>query len=1120
MQKILIFVRIIVMNMKTLSSKIFILIIILVVCLSTSPLKAEAAPTAQSKTITAHTNIPQAFSIYLYDAEGGNLTVTASSITEHGGTLTMTSPSATATSTSYISFNYLSAPAFIGVDHFDYSVSNGVTNATGTITLNVSATTSETWIPPIGIPRPEFGIGEDYTMYNNVANRNPNLTYTSNGDGGFYTHYVDNTAQNCSDSTNGTSTSPRCLIPIDLPAGSIVEVHNGAGANGPSGEAIIGGVGSATMPIFIRGVNMPRVEHQMNVGFYINARYLIVEGISFWSGGTIARRSDVASGGEDFEVSYIAIRDCEFTGDITGGGFGIDKYPGNTNRISNIVLQNNSIHDNGDPTVMNQDHQIHAVTINGGNFTWVLENEMYRNEGNGVQINGGSMLNAQDNLYNAYVGRNIMHDNKQPGVGIKSVYNAIISQNEMYASDSSILGFQGRGQSCGGYQYGPERVWFIFNNCHDIASGFYGASADDPSLMPGQNNYFVGNLLYRIHHLSIFDLDDDTVGDNYEEMGTAIANYGGRNRHVVNNTIYDVDSGINTADTDPWFIENNIISKVAANLNRGNHIYLTGYNFELNNNIFYQNGDSNKIKIYSPVYDVPALQSTYPQAQLNMSVDPLFTDPEGGNFALSASTSEAVDNGTISDVYATFEDFYGISISKDFTGLARPQDGLWDIGAYEYNSGNPPQTTYRLSVNKTGTGTFSASYSNTTASFSTSKLFNTGTEVTITAIPGTGYSFTGWSNGCTGTGTCTLTMDQARSVSANFTANGAPISISSVASSTTNTTATITWTTNESATSTLNYGLTSGYSSSTSSSTATTSHSFTLTGLTPETTYHFQASSWDTNSNLATSSDYTFTTTTDTPAVVVTPPTTTNTGGSHGGGGGGTPPPTATTSLPTTSTFIRTLALNSTGNDVKTLQIFLNSKGYTISTTGPGSKGKETTYFGPATSLALKKLQTSAKLPATGILDEATRKYLNTQYSTITGTITLSPDKVAILASLQKQLNQLLILLQEAMIREGKTATTPQTFVPQNSGGQASPQSSTLLFPKNLWVNMQDPDIKRLQVYLNSKGFVIATEGPGSLGNESDRFGNATIAALKKYQASIGVPQSGMLDEATRAKTF
>ena len=92
-----------------------------------------------------------------------------------------------------------------------------------------------------------------------------------------------------------------------------------------------------------------------------------------------------------------------------------------------------------------------------------------------------------------------------------------------------------------------------------------------------------------------------------------------------------------------------------------------------------------------------------------------------------------------------------------------------------------------------------------------------------------------------------------------------PPVVSSIASSTTDTTATITWTTDESATSTVNYGLTTSYGSASSSNTGTTNHSIQLTGLTQSTTYNFQISVWDTSSNLATSSNLTFTTTAATP---------------------------------------------------------------------------------------------------------------------------------------------------------------------------------------------------------------------------------------------------------------
>ena len=87
-----------------------------------------------------------------------------------------------------------------------------------------------------------------------------------------------------------------------------------------------------------------------------------------------------------------------------------------------------------------------------------------------------------------------------------------------------------------------------------------------------------------------------------------------------------------------------------------------------------------------------------------------------------------------------------------------------------------------------------------------------------------------------------------------------PPVISAVAtSSITQSSAVVSWTTNESATTRIDYGLTSSYGSQTAyDSTLATSHSQTISGLTADTLYHFRARSADAAGNLITSSDYTF----------------------------------------------------------------------------------------------------------------------------------------------------------------------------------------------------------------------------------------------------------------------
>ena len=56
------------------------------------------------------------------------------------------------------------------------------------------------------------------------------------------------------------------------------------------------------------------------------------------------------------------------------------------------------------------------------------------------------------------------------------------------------------------------------------------------------------------------------------------------------------------------------------------------------------------------------------------------------------------------------------------------------------------------------------------------------------------------------------------------------------------------------------------------------------------------------------------------------------------------------------------------------------------------------------------------------------------------------------------------------------------------------------LITKDLRMGDVDPEVKKLQKYLNSKGFLVAESGPGSPGNETERFGAGTKDALIRFQ--------------------
>jgi len=77
------------------------------------------------------------------------------------------------------------------------------------------------------------------------------------------------------------------------------------------------------------------------------------------------------------------------------------------------------------------------------------------------------------------------------------------------------------------------------------------------------------------------------------------------------------------------------------------------------------------------------------------------------------------------------------------------------------------------------------------------------------------------------------------------------------------------------------------------------------------------------------------------------------------------------------SDIVKNLYSGSVGNEVKLLQQFLNSHGFTVSQTGAGSSGNETTLFGGLTRAALAKFQQSVGIsPAAGYFGPLTKQYL------------------------------------------------------------------------------------------------------------------------------------------------
>jgi peptidoglycan hydrolase-like protein with peptidoglycan-binding domain len=188
--------------------------------------------------------------------------------------------------------------------------------------------------------------------------------------------------------------------------------------------------------------------------------------------------------------------------------------------------------------------------------------------------------------------------------------------------------------------------------------------------------------------------------------------------------------------------------------------------------------------------------------------------------------------------------------------------------------------------------------------------------------------------------------------------------------------------------------------------------------------------------------------------------------------GSSTPPSTSsqTPASPTTpspfASFTKNLKVGMTDSEVLSLQKFLNTNGFTITSSGAGSIGNETTTFGRMTANALAKFQKAHGItPASGYFGPTTRAYVNT----FSGT---------------------------------RLPSTPQTPTP----------SSSSLPTVDLELGSKGEDVKKLQTFLISKGYVLSAGVTGY-------FGPQTKAALIQFQKDAGItPASGYYGGRTRAK--
>ncbi|MDQ5949353.1 MAG: tripartite motif-containing protein 71 [Patescibacteria group bacterium] len=172
----------------------------------------------------------------------------------------------------------------------------------------------------------------------------------------------------------------------------------------------------------------------------------------------------------------------------------------------------------------------------------------------------------------------------------------------------------------------------------------------------------------------------------------------------------------------------------------------------------------------------------------------------------------------------------------------------------------------------------------------------------------------------------------------------------------------------------------------------------------------------------------------------------------------GTTTPEVGTGYVSPVSISHTLSVGMKGSEVVSLQDFLIQKGYLSKNISPIG------LFGQQTRRAVQKFQCDKKIVCSG--SENTSGY---------GFV----GKKTLLA-INSSNNSLPAMVEPSVPQQA--STTGYKFV------------------RTLSLGMTGQDVKQLQVYLNAHGFLVAPNGPGSVNNETERFGAGTYAALIKFQ--------------------
>jgi uncharacterized repeat protein (TIGR02543 family) len=266
-----------------------------------------------------------------------------------------------------------------------------------------------------------------------------------------------------------------------------------------------------------------------------------------------------------------------------------------------------------------------------------------------------------------------------------------------------------------------------------------------------------------------FKLNNSTISDNTaQEYGGGICTYRTNltilNTTIAGNATVEAGGGMDLNQT-YGTIGNSIVSGNAAGTG-GVEIDAAENKWDgkkfvsVGGNLFGVNGKTGVDSSFIPLDTDQTLAG-----ELNTVVGEIGENEDWPYVRVLVSGSQAIDGG--------INELVPAELTTDQRGIGFPRivGDRVDIGAFEAGGGAAP-TAYPLTITTTGKGSVTSAPTGVTCSGATcSGSFSINTEVTLTAKPLISFTFSGWSGACTNkTGTCTVTMDKAQTVTATFTA--------------------------------------------------------------------------------------------------------------------------------------------------------------------------------------------------------------------------------------------------------------------------------------------------------------------------------------------------------------